>query len=115
MEIFSAFETRSKKELFVVERSSRLAFLSRETMEIVKSFINDRNEDFLAGSISPQKKLIYGITSKGYLYCYRETDGKIQAFFEVTKDEVLGIKHHPTCNIQVAYTSAGDCLFLKAA
>ncbi|KAL4434959.1 hypothetical protein ABPG74_017715 [Tetrahymena malaccensis] len=114
VEIFNIIESRHKKGYFVCEKSNRLVILDKKTFEITSQYVNDRNEDFASGSLSAQKRLVYGVTNKGYLYCYRAKDSKIQSFFQVSQDEVLGIKHHPSRNILVAYTLGGDFLFLKA-
>lgn len=53
VEIYQMFLLKSKKELFVCERSNRLAIVDAESLELTKSFFNDNNDDYVAGSISP--------------------------------------------------------------
>ncbi|KRX06056.1 WD40-repeat-containing domain [Pseudocohnilembus persalinus] len=83
--------------------------------QMLKSYSNDKKEDFVGTTVSSHKGLFYAATISNYIYIFSHKSGKMDQCFKLFEDndEILGIQHHPLRNILCVFTIKGVVYFLK--
>ncbi|OQS05778.1 hypothetical protein THRCLA_02128 [Thraustotheca clavata] len=100
-----------KDQLILCTRSKQLHLINFQGMS--KAVFQDPFDtiepkgDFVACTLSPKGKYLYGLTEKGFVLCFTLENGTMEHAIQVCNGEVYGIVHHPHRNILATYGNDG--------
>lgn len=110
----------SNPDLMVVTVKGHYAFLVHATGgQLIRTFStgNEKGGDFLCATLSPQGKWLYCGAEDGTLYVFDVQGGALDSKLTISgddskgggsKQEVIGVSHHPHRNILVTITDIGQ-------